>query len=256
MAKKILSACLVLCMLFSLSAMAYELPQSTNPVTVTKSGDTYTVTVSASEFKNSDISLMAVDNSSEVPSFVTDASVGYFGVETADENGDATFIFQLKDGFTASFGVYMVVSNERGITYKGSEEVTMEEPYKVVGTTPFDDADGIKPSDFSEKYGASFDAEAQNAQYAAVIFARLNTLKATEFGIVYSDTNPTPTIGGEDCAYKQSTGKLGDHGAFGMYFYTNNDKTDTPYYACTYVKYNGSYSYGNVVEFKVNAVAE
>ncbi len=252
MAKKILSACLVFCMLFSLSAMAYELPQSTNPVTVAKSGDTYTVTVSAPEFKNSDISCMAVDNRYEVPSSVDDAVVGYFGVITADADGNATFTFRLKEGFDASFGVYMVVSNERGITYKGSEEAKMEEPYEVMGTTPF--TMEIDPVEFSEKYGDSFE-DAKDAKYAAVIFARLNTLKASEFGIAYSDTDTTPTID-EGCAYKQSTGNLADHGAFGIYFYTNRNITDTTYYARTYVKYNGVYRYGSVVEFKVKAVTE
>ena len=251
MAKKILSACLVFCMLFSLSAMAYELKQSTNPVTVTKSGDTYTVTVSASEFKNSDISLMAVDNRYDVPSSVDSEYVGYFGVKTADADGIATFKFQLEDGFDAPFGVYMVVSNERGITYKGSEEAKMEEPYEVVGTTPFEAE--ISSNEFSEKYGDGFN-DAKDAKYAAVIFARLNTLKATEFGIVYSATDSTPTIG-EGCAYKQSTGSLGEHGTFGMYFYTNNSaKIDTTYHARTYVKYNGTYSYGDVVGFNVKAV--
>ena len=252
MAKKILSACLVFCMLFSLSAMAYELPQSTNPVTVAKSGDTYTVVVSAPEFKNSDISLMAVDNRCEVPSSVEDVSVGYFGVKTADANGVARFVFRLEDGYIAPFGVYMVVSNERGITYKKSEEVKMEEPYEVLETIPYNKV--IDRSEFYVKYGENF-AAARDARYATAIFSKLNTLWAAEYGIVYSDTDSTPTIE-EECAYSRSTGSLANHGAFGMYFYTNSNISGTTYYARAYVKYNGVYHYGDVVEFNVKATAD
>lgn len=134
MAKRITAVCLVVFMLLSFAAMAYDITETSDAVTVTKENGIYTVTVSDKVFANSQVSLIAIANGSEIDADVTSDKVAYKGGKEADAEGKAVFTFAPKAGFDASAGLYVAVSSERDITFFGSEYGIAKVPYEITVT--------------------------------------------------------------------------------------------------------------------------
>lgn len=150
MAKRIMAVCLAAIMLLSISVMAYDITETYDAVTVTKENGIYTVAVSHKVFADSQVSLIAVANGSEINADVTSDKVAYKGEKKADAEGKAVFTFEPKAGFDASAGLYAAVSSERDVTFFGEEYGIAKVKYDIAITVTGEGS--VNAYGFSEEY--------------------------------------------------------------------------------------------------------